>query len=148
MKKLMKIVKKTPKRSNNMSRIVAVAVVTAVVSFGVGFALSGNKPDQTDCKGTCVALYENKAHPDTLAVKTGSFVQFNSNDGKTHSLSLGKGGEAHSHTGTFSSGDFESNEAWRVQFKKEGTYAFHDHYNPKINVLIVVYTPGKDYKIQ
>lgn len=134
--------------NNRITFIAIVAIVTALLTFGITFALSGKDNSQTDCKGTCVALRENKADPDTIAVKAGSFVQFNSANGETHSLSVGKGGEEHSHSGSFSSGDFKSDEAWRVQFKKEGTYLFHDHYNPKINVLVVVYTPGKEYKVE
>lgn len=92
------------------------------------------------CNAVCVYL-EDKAEPDTLTVKVGEYVQFNSNDGKKHSLSLGKGGEVHEHNGPFSSGEFKADEAWRVQFKEPGTYYFHDHFDPAINILLVVYDP-------
>ncbi|MES2971364.1 MAG: hypothetical protein V4702_03525 [Patescibacteria group bacterium] len=98
---------------------------------------------QTVCDGICVALRAEKADPDTITVKAGEFVQFNSADGKTHRLSLGKGGEDHDHSGPFNSGDFKADEAWRVQFKEPGTFSFHDHYNPDINILVVVYNPAK-----
>lgn len=96
----------------------------------------------------CVDLTATGANPDTLAVVAGGYVQFNSADGKTHSLSLGKGGEEHSHSGPFSSGDFDADEAWKVQFKEPGSYHFHDHYNPELNVLVVVYEPGGDHTIR
>ncbi|PLS81799.1 hypothetical protein CYG49_01500 [Candidatus Saccharibacteria bacterium] len=126
--------------------------VSAIVGFGVTYGLSAGASNfvngNESCNGTCIALKGEGAHPTTIAVPVGSFVQFNSADGKSHSLSLGGGGEEHSHTGDFSSGTFGADEAWRVQFKDEGTFKFHDHLNPKINVLIIVYTPGKDYKVE
>jgi plastocyanin len=126
----------------------AIAIIAAVIGFGAVFTLDSHKVvAEKTCNGICVALEKNKAVPDTLAVKLGSFVQFNSADGKTHDLSFGKGGEHHEHTGTLSSGDIHANEGWRVQLKNEGTFYLHDHLNPKINILVVVYVPGKDYKI-
>lgn len=126
-------------------------VAIAAGGFGIAYNLSNKNTAiaaAAECAGTCVYLREGKADPATVAVPAGSFVQFNSADGTTHNMSQGKGGAAHEHNGSFSSGPFKADEAWRVQFKKEGTYHFHDHYNPNINVMVVVYTPGKDYKIQ
>ena len=133
--------------------LAAVLLVASLVSFLAIFTLSTRDKDsrtssQSTCQGTCVSLYEDRASPDTLAVSVGSFVQFNSKDGKTHDLSLGGGGNEHQHKGKFQSGEFKGDEGWRVQFNEEGTYTFHDHYNPKVNVVLVVYTPGKDYKVQ
>lgn len=144
----MKHAKKTTK--NRAVRLVLVVAIAAVVSFGIVYALKNNQKtaSQTRCVGTCVALRENKAEPDTIVVKTGSFVQFNSADGKTHDLSLGSGGKSHEHKGKLQSGDFGAGEAWRVQFNDEGSFTFHDHLNPKINVVVVVYTPGKDRTIR
>lgn len=95
----------------------------------------------------CISLTESGATPAEITIPAGSYVQFNSRDGKTHNMSLGQGGEEHDHKGPFHSGEFKGDEAWKVQFKEDGSYYFHDHYNPKINVLVVVYTEGKDYKI-
>lgn len=127
--------------------------LAGIVGFGVVYAstLSNNKyifSPRSNCSGQCIYLYETKASPDTIAVKLGSYLQFNSADGKPHSLSLGKGGDEHNHRGKFNSGEFSSDEGWRVQFNEEGSFFFHDHLNPKINVLVVVYTPGKQYKIE
>lgn len=143
--------KKSLKKLANkqIALLASVAAFVALVSFAVTFTITSNKAtSQTRCAGVCVALREDKAEPDTLTVKKGSFVQFNSADGKTHSLSRGKGGKTHSHSGKFTSGEFKADEAWRVQFKEEGSFFFHDHFNPKINVLVVVYKPGKDYKVE
>ena len=148
----MKLTKKLSKLSRTQLLLVAFAVA-GLVSFGVVSAISSMDKDsqiisQANCSGICVSLKKDVASPDTLAITVGSFVQFNSADGKPHSLSLGEGGEEHSHTGKFTSGKFEADEAWRVQFNKEGTFTFHDHYNPKLNVIVVVYTEGKEYKVQ
>lgn len=131
--------------------LAGVFMLVALAGFTATFAMSKGSSavtSTTKCQGTCVALQADGAKPDTITVTPGSYVQFNSADGKEHSLSLGDGGSEHEHKGSFSSGDFKADEAWRVQFKDEGSYIFHDHYNPDINVLVVVYTPGKDYKIE
>ena len=86
-----------------------------------------------------VLLNKNNVSPDSLTVKGGESVQFNSNDGKSHKIALGEGGHEHDHEGSFSSGEFKANEAWRATFKEPGTYFFHDHLNPDINVLVVAY---------
>lgn len=131
--------------------MIVVFIVALIVGFAVVYSFSSgsdkNTYSQSSCKDTCVALIEDKASPDTIALKVGDYVQFNSADGKSHNLSLGKGGEEHSHKGKFYSGEFKADEAWRVQFKEEGTFFFHDHLNPKITILVVVYTPDKEYKI-
>ncbi len=137
------------KLKDQITLIATVAVITAVITFGATLTFGNNQTGApANCKGECVALGKNKATPDTLAVKVGSYVQFNSADGKTHRLSIGEGGKEHDHKGNFSSGDFKGDEAWRVQFKDKGSFLFHDHYNPKISVSVVVYTPGKEYKVQ
>ncbi len=133
---------------NKVFYIVGLASMAVAVGL-IGYMLTshgGTKNNKTvqahSCDGYCVALESGKANPDTLTVKVGESVQFNSADGKTHSLSLGKGGDAHEHNGPFSSGEFKADEAWRVQFKEPGTYYFHDHYNPGTNILVVVYKPS------
>lgn len=139
---------------NNLAtwQLIALTVIAAgIVGFSVSFATAYNKSDQNSnasCAGTCVSLLKDKALPNTIAITKGSFVQFNSADGNSHSLSLGGGGEEHAHTGKFSSGEFKKDEAWRVQFTEDGTYTFHDHYNPKTNIVVVVYTAGKQYKVE
>ena len=138
---------------NRTTLLLAVLVLAGFLSFSVIYMVSARRSTNkiqriSNCKDTCVDLYQDKASPDTVAVTVGSYVQFNSKDGKTHDLSLGAGGSEHVHTGKFQSGDFGANEGWRVQFNEEGSFVFHDHLNPKISVLVVVYTAGKDYKIQ
>lgn len=143
------------KKVNHITRmkpfLVAAFVLAALASFGVAYTVASNMNESTkstaSCDGLCVDLHEEEAKPATIAVPLGSTVQFNSADGKSHSLSLGKGGHEHVHKGKFNSGEFSANEAWRVEFSDEGTFVFHDHLNPKINVLVVVFTPGKEYKI-
>lgn len=140
-------------KPRNQSLILALILTVAVlIGFGAMYGLAAkNTPNrrQAVCKDKdiCVSLLADKASPETLTISVGSYVQFNSADGKSHNLSVGKGGEDHDHGGKFSSGEFKADEGWRVQFNEEGTYFFHDHLNPKINILVVVYTPGKDYKL-
>lgn len=132
---------------------IAVLITAAILSFGIIYVLSANNEasqhtSQTSCSDTCVMLGKSGARPNTIAVARGSYVQFNSADGKSHNLSIGAGGEEHEHTGKFYSGEFQADEAWRVQFNDEGTFKFHDHLNPKINIVVVVYTPGKEYRVE
>lgn len=139
---------------NKMStkQLIAITLVIAIlIGFSIAFTVAhfnNGNTTQNSCKDTCVNLLQDKASPNTLAVTNGSYVQFNSADGKPHSLSLGAGGAEHIHEGKFSSGEFKADEAWKVQFTKDGTYTFHDHLNPKINVVVVVYTAGKQYKVE
>lgn len=132
--------------------LVGVFLAALLLGFGVSYVVRSNATQghlsRQNCSGTCVDLRADEASPDTIAVATGTYVQFNSADGKSHNISIGKGGEEHDHHGKFHSGEFQADEAWRVQFNEDGSFYVHDHLNPKINVLIVVYTPGKDYKIQ
>jgi plastocyanin len=136
-------------RFSTLQLILSILAVS-LLAFTAAFIIARNTStvSSSSCEGTCVALTKDGASPNSIAIVKGSTVQFNSADGKTHSLSLGKGGEEHSHTGKFSSGDFKADEGWRVQFNDEGSFYFHDHFNPKINVLVVVYTPGKEYKVE
>ncbi|MEO5498991.1 MAG: hypothetical protein ABIR46_00660 [Candidatus Saccharimonadales bacterium] len=141
------------KAFKNSTKLQILAVVlVSLVGFGAVYGYTkysnSNSPSQSSCKDTCVALGIDGAAPNSIAVALNSYVQFNSADGKSHNLSLGEGGEEHEHTGKFNSGVFKADEGWRVQFKDEGTFIFHDHFNPKINVVVVVYEPGKEYKVE
>lgn len=137
----------------NLSVIfVAVTLLAGTASFGLNRLFDSKASSQAAaniCEAeVCVELTSNGAAPHTVAIKAGQHVQFNSADGQKHNLSLGKGGEEHQHSGPYYSGEFGADEAWKVQFKQDGTYQFHDHYNPKLSILIVVYEPGKDYTIR
>ncbi len=134
---------------------VAVVGLAGAVGFGVSYLVANKKSSSSvrvpTCTETCVNLLADKASPDTLAVTTGTYVTFNSADGKSHRLTLGGGttshGSEHSDPGSFDSGEFKSDESWRVQFKEEGTYNFKDAMNPKTDIIVVVYTEGKEYKV-
>jgi hypothetical protein len=126
-------------------------ILIAAVLIGFLFAYklsSNNTANEITCQDYCIALRTDRADPEAITVPLGSLVQFSSEDGKSHSLSQGKGGEEHHHRGKFYSGEFKADEAWKVQFNDEGSFFFHDHFNPKINVLVVVYNPNKEYKVQ
>lgn len=138
------------KVSNKVGFLAFVAVSAGIIGFfGARYVTSFRVAADRLCDNIqCVNLRADGARPDTLAVPVGSYVQFNSADGQMHSLSLGKGGDAHGHSGPFTSGNFAADEAWKVQFKEPGTFHFHDHYNPGLNVLIVVYEAGGDHTIK
>lgn len=139
-------------KARNWLPFVAIAITAILIGFFAIRFMGNNKSyaDGSSCKGICVNLTPNGMNPDELAVKAGEFVQFNSTDGQTHNISLGKGAGGHEdnhaahegeheHTAAYASGDFDADEAWRVQFKTPGTYQLHDHYNPKQNILVIVY---------
>lgn len=133
-------------------QLIVLTLLTALLGFGLVYGISHSTDNRTvhsaACEDTCVALAENGASPNAIAVATGSYVQFNSADGKSHNLSIGKGGDEHEHMGKFYSREFQADEGWRVQFNEEGSFTFHDHLNPQINVVVVVYTPGKEYQVE
>lgn len=92
------------------------------------------------------------AVPDALFAKLGEFAQFNSRDGKQHSIAEG-GGDEHNQTHSHEefgveSGKFGPDEAYRVSFKRPGVHHFHDHLNSKIFVTIVVYESGNSSAAQ
>lgn len=136
--------------SKNQITLAVMFAITAAIGLLIGYFIidGGGSKATSGCAGTCVELRKEGAHPDVIAIEKGSYVQFNSADGKSHSLSLGGGGEAHDHYGRFNSGTFGADEAWKVQFNDDGTFRFHDHDNPRINIVVVVYTPGKEYIIE
>lgn len=134
--------------------IVGALILILMVSFGSMYAYGSQKSKSANrqassCEAAnCVSLNKEAASPETLTVKTDDFVQFNSTDGKKHNISLVHSGAQHDDESHYDSGDFAGDEAWKVQFKKDGAYSFQDKYNEKINVSVVVYTPGKDYKVE
>ncbi|MBA3723598.1 MAG: hypothetical protein H0W89_01745 [Candidatus Levybacteria bacterium] len=126
---------------------VAGGIVYSLHNQGVLFASQNASPEEKkkDTGVTLVALKNDKAIPDAVAIKVGEYVQFNSKDGKSHEIASGTGdgyGNDHGHDQSgVDSGVFDADEAYKVQFKKTGTYEFHDNKNPKIFVTVVVYKP-------
>ena len=140
-------------KNRQLHQVIVVMLVTAVISFVAVTLLKKEEShiSKSSCTSICVSITSEGMSPDTLTVRVGDTVQFNSADGQTHNIGLGAGDDEskphddhaiqHEHIGDYVSGDFKSDEAWRVTFKQVGTYKFHDHYNPKQNILVVVYTP-------
>ncbi len=151
-----------------------VALLVGLASFGVAYAVSQRDSDKSStttanataatCKGNCVYLKADGASPDIVTITAGSFVEFVAADGKSHNIAAvehdrddnaehtEEAGHAdktggHNDLG-YKSGEFAADEAWRVQFKKDGTYTFADKLNPKVHVNVIVYTEGKEYKVQ
>jgi plastocyanin len=132
--------------------------VMAVVAGYVGTHAYATKQagKRSNCSDTCVSIRPDGFSQSELAVKVGTFVEFRSADGRTHNLALGEGTEhdssdnhtepaqasvdhPHDHVSGTESGEFGADEAWKVQFKKAGTYVIHDHLHPELNILVVVY---------
>ncbi len=124
--------------------------VAILLGLSVAYAVKQSSPNTasgSSCDGTCVALTEKGADPDIVTVTTGSFVQFNSADGKKYSIALEHAAAQHDDDSEFHSNEFGKGEAYRVQFKKDGSYTFRDEFNPKVRVTVIAYTEGKDYKV-
>lgn len=91
-----------------------------------------------------VSLANNKAIPDVVTVMVGDYVQFNTEDNKSHNIGQGRGDEleelsSHDHEeNSIESGIFSKDEGYKIQFKKTGVYHFHDHLNPHIFVTVIV----------
>lgn len=137
-----------------------VFVGVALITFGIVYGLKlthtnkTSKASQADsftanCPATaCIKLLGKTADPDTITVTTGSYVQFNSADSGMHNVALQHSSVQHDDTNEYESGDFKKDEAWKVQIKHDGAYTFRDKYNPGLEINIVAYTKGKDYKVQ
>ncbi len=143
--------------------LLAISIVAIGASYTVAHTYA-SKPahKQTSCASNCVLITNNGFAKSELAVKVGDFVEFRSADGKSHNLALGEGNEhssstsqpaqtdsdtehSHDHVQGTESGTFGADEAWKVQFKKAGTYIIHDHLNPELNILVIAYQPvGKN----
>jgi plastocyanin len=132
--------------------IVAIIVVMGLAGFGIAFGLSqkNNKTAASACPQgeTCISLLGKTASPDVITIQPGTFVRFNSADGGKHSIALEHAAAQHNDDSEYHSGEFAKDEAWRVQFKKDGTYTFRDELNPDVKINVIVYTEGKDYKVQ
>jgi plastocyanin len=150
----------------------SIAILAGAFAFGLTYTNQSKNVGAANT-AVQVDLIDNRAEPSAVSVEKGKHVQFNTKDGKTHNIGQGGGeagthavnpavpgnghpegdastdhqhatSEAHDHTaGTKVSGDFGRDQAYRVQFNETGTYTFHDHLNPKISVVIVVYDPAK-----
>jgi hypothetical protein len=130
-----------------------------IIAITIGFVASTMllpqqaKGSAQNCPEICVLLTEDGMNPNTLAIKKGQYVQFMTADGKRHEIGIGGGEDTHSHSdehehlSDYTSGNFGPDEAWRVQFKEVGTYKLHDHKNPKLTILVVVYDPSNPSKI-
>lgn len=101
-----------------------------------------------EAEGTKVAITHvevgpDRATPDLITIKSGEYVQFNSADNLSHEIGLGGGSEAgtgHEHIEqAFASGVFGRGEAYRLQIKEKGVFNFHDHKNPNLFVMVIVY---------
>lgn len=130
-----------------MKKNIMIAGLSALaIGFAIAYAATPSKPAVASAHITHVAIRDNKIVPDQVTIPVGQTVEFDTKDGLTHEIGLGEGdgdGHDHEHKGEYSSGAFGANQAWRVTFKQAGTFTFHDHMHPDINVLVVAYNPKK-----
>lgn len=119
-----------------------------VVSAGIGFfAIQFTQPKVRNDGTHQVELRSNGAVPTAIAVVKGSFVEFDTKDGRSHNIYEGSG-HAHSDNSSASSGGPESGifgpgSGYRVTFSQLGTYEFRDHLHDNIAVTVIVYEPKK-----
>lgn len=120
-----------------------VSHITAVIIFYPAFRLNASaSPSEASWDNThMVSLLKDKADPDIVLAQVGDYVQFNARDGRQHILEQGSGNAVdknHAHKEGVTSGVFNSDEAYKVQFKKVGIYSFHDHKNADIYIRVIV----------
>lgn len=128
-------------------QLATIFIVASAVAFGVTYTV-GHQRHSQGLRAVHVGLKNDTADPSVVSVKIGQYVQFDSRDGQSHSLTQGTTAAAgavahHAANGNASSGVFKANEAWQAQFKKAGTYSFYDELNPKIQVTVVAYQSKK-----
>ena len=131
--------------------IIGLAIVVILVSFAGAWKLSSSKNSAATVKcpvQVCISISAQNKQPTEYTIKSGSYIQFNNADGKIHEIELIHSGIQHKDPSRYSSGPIKAGEAWKVQFKQDGTYIFVDKYNPDVEMSVIVYTQGKDYKIQ
>lgn len=150
----------------------SIAVLAGGFAFALTYS-NQTKKAGAESTAVYVDLIDDRAEPSVVSVEKGKYVQFNTKDSKMHNIGQGSGeagahavkvaapahdhpegdtdtahehakSETHEHTaGTKVSGNFGKDQAYRVQFNETGTYTFHDHLNPKISIVVVVYEPAK-----
>ncbi len=122
----------------------SVAISATIITLYSGSTFGASIPPEkvTSSNNHMVALLKDKADPEIVLAKVGDYVQFNAKDGKEHNLSQGSGNavdENHAHAEKgLESGVFKGDEAYKIQFKKVGIYAFHDHFNPNTYIRVIV----------
>lgn len=134
--------------------LIGIVIISASVAFGFTYNRQSNAAAADVTDAVQVDLLGDRATPNAIFVEKGKYIQFNTKDGKAHNIGQGSGVEsAHGHADAAEhehevaaavSGEFSNDEAYKVQMKQTGTFTFHDHLNPKISVVVVVYE--KDVK--
>ncbi|GAC1387530.1 MAG: hypothetical protein NVS1B7_0690 [Candidatus Saccharimonadales bacterium] len=131
-----------------LASFLVVLAVSSALLYTIASHQNRAARNSTCTVAACINLLRNNKDPLTYTITSGSYVQFNSADGMQHSMELVHSGVQHDDPSRYESGTFSANEAWKVQFKKDGTFVFADKTNPDVEITIIVYTPGKDYKIK
>jgi hypothetical protein len=96
-----------------------------------------------------VELSDGKAVPNTLIIKTGEVVQFESKDGRQYKIGQGDADPslhdaARSKLHDDGLKDIQSEvftDSFRATFPKAGIYFFHDHLDPNIVIEVQAFDP-------
>ena len=168
-------------RAIRLTPLVIGVVVAAVIGFGVIYAIRSNNSNSVKERAQSaasnsklgtkqnpyqVALKKSQEAPIDLLIDVGDYVQFNSKDGGEHQIIQGSPSVEHGHdalsdathgeehstsASPLDSGIIKADEGYIVQFKNVGKYEFHDNYNHRYAITVIVYDKGKkieDTKIE
>jgi plastocyanin len=130
------------------SKQIILFVSVLLVSVGLGFLIIHLSAPKVRNDGShTVELRSNGAVPTAIAIVKGSYVEFDTKDGRSHNIYEG-GGHSHSDNSAASSagpesGVFGPGSGYRVTFSQIGTYQFRDHLHDNIAVTVIVYETKK-----
>ena len=130
-----------------------VAAGSLLIFGGLGFWITSSIVSAKNLSDSGAVYHLNLtrqgADPSIIAITKGDYVEFDVKDGKQHQISQGSGddeahqqahNDIHEHlVGGKQSGVFGPSQGYRVQFHQTGTFSFHDHFNPKLSLTVVVY---------
>lgn len=131
----------------NKTFYIRLSVLFILIGLAIGYSTQYFSSQKSQGQAIYqVKLLKNKADPDLLRIKTGSYVQFDNKDGKKHAMSTGKGsgyGYQHNHESGVNSPLIGTDEGYRIQLKKVGIYNFHDDLNPQLHTTVIVYEDNR-----
>ncbi len=127
--------------------VLGVFVGAVLIGFLTTRSLSPKEPLKSSLESATprvvVKLLPSGPDPKKVAVAVGDLVEFASRDGLLHDLREGEP-DAANHAaepapGTYHSGVFAPDEAYRVRFDRVGEFVFHDHLHTNIVIQVSVH---------
>ena len=135
------------------SRLIAIVAITFIIGFAAIVAVRAGNHRTLGAADFVIVLKDGKATPSAITAKVGQSVEFATKDFQQHDIGQGSGdedistgaavpGHTHNHVaGGIESGVFGRGQSYRLVLSKAGTYAFHDHLHPSIDITIIAYQP-------